>query len=776
MDAFVPSPEFLERVRHAAAVPPAPEPFVLGLRARLGERSAALRPRRRLRARTAWGLALGAVLVAAAVLALGPQNIVAALQKILGYVPGIGFVQPGSIRVLSEPVTVTRDSVTLTLEQIVADSDRTTVVYSVEGLSLAAANSDGEGGPVCIQAEMLRLPGGRELAADSGGGPGWGSGYRSWLVFPAVPPDVYEGELNIPCLRDMPPGKAPENWNVPFRLKPAPPDLTVLPVINLPTPTVGFRTRAATPEAAEPETYGIVLSLDTIIPLDDGYVLLGGLHGSDGRFSLADYPTGLVVTDAEGARIPAEWDSGDYAPAQTADSRSVPFAYRIQGKSFRGPLTLTFPYVGAYLRDPVALQFDTGPNPSEGQRWELNRSFEILGIPATLRSAEMIVQEDMQGFEFAVEAPPALRSVDITLEESPGLVQTRERCCSGGGGSEPNRTGAFAVHALSDFSVAGGIIHLSIRRVELAGTWSAAWDPPVVEGQPTATAVPQACLTGEAWGAALAGPAAPIPAGLGGRILTWRDANPPEPSLFLSAADGGGERGLAFGDGSLSPDGKTLVFEQDGRMYLLDVDSGALTAITPPGVAGSRPRWSPDGARIAMNQFLENDHIVVMDADGSNLRRVTRGSSIEFLAGWSPDGEQLLYAVLGDGGKYSLKYVNINTGETSDLFSINWKNPSPALSPDGQWVAFLERPFGSLAAEVHIARLDGSDRRLMTRLDAAPFYVYNPFWSPDGKWLAVSIQDAAAFRPGDPAVALIRPDTCEAVRLNGIRGQIRSWV
>jgi Tol biopolymer transport system component len=80
------------------------------------------------------------------------------------------------------------------------------------------------------------------------------------------------------------------------------------------------------------------------------------------------------------------------------------------------------------------------------------------------------------------------------------------------------------------------------------------------------------------------------------------------------------------------------------------------------------------------------------------------------------------------------------------------------------------------AASVYVARLDGSDRRLMAQLDAQPFFAYSPFWSPDGKWLAVSIQDANAFQPGDPSIALIQTDTCEVVPLLGLRGEIRSWV
>ena len=40
--------------------------------------------------------------------------------------------------------------------------------------------------------------------------------------YPAIPADVNEAVLVIPCLANTLPGKAPENWELPLRFVPAP--------------------------------------------------------------------------------------------------------------------------------------------------------------------------------------------------------------------------------------------------------------------------------------------------------------------------------------------------------------------------------------------------------------------------------------------------------------------------------------------------------------------------------------------------------------------------
>jgi Tol biopolymer transport system component len=98
-----------------------------------------------------------------------------------------------------------------------------------------------------------------------------------------------------------------------------------------------------------------------------------------------------------------------------------------------------------------------------------------------------------------------------------------------------------------------------------------------------------------------------------------------------------------------------------------------------------------------------------------------------------------------------------------------------ALSADGQWVAFQEHEFGRDAPWISVARLDGSERRLITRMDGR-WLSMNPVWSPDGKWLLISVLDTQDWSRAFGVNVLVNPTTCEVIPLPGLDGVIKKWI
>ena len=152
--------------------------------------------------------------------------------------------------------------------------------------------------------------------------------------------------------------------------------------------------------------------------------------------------------------------------------------------------------------------------------------------------------------------------------------------------------------------------------------------------------------------------------------------------LYVMAADGSNVRRLTRRLGSdgaptWSPDGTKIAFtrhpdgDQEGRgeIYVIQPDGTNLQRLTRDARA-SRPSWSPDGERIAFMSARSNTkqahddnelEIYVMDADGSNIQRLTHRPGPDGLPDWSPDGSEIVFVFYG---------VLPGTGEGNGIYVI----------------------------------------------------------------------------------------------------------
>jgi TolB protein len=84
----------------------------------------------------------------------------------------------------------------------------------------------------------------------------------------------------------------------------------------------------------------------------------------------------------------------------------------------------------------------------------------------------------------------------------------------------------------------------------------------------------------------------------------------------------------------------------------VDPKEKSVRRLTYEGGVDESPLWSPNGERFAFIPHRDgNPEIYMMMADGREATRITFNSVDDYLGGWSPDGEWLVFYAQGAGAE-----------------------------------------------------------------------------------------------------------------------------
>jgi Tol biopolymer transport system component len=178
-----------------------------------------------------------------------------------------------------------------------------------------------------------------------------------------------------------------------------------------------------------------------------------------------------------------------------------------------------------------------------------------------------------------------------------------------------------------------------------------------------------------------------------------------------------------------------------------------------------QPDWSPDGTRLAFEQWV-GDSITVWTADagGGDAHQVASCTSpcrqVAYPS-WSPDGTKLLVAAYDEeGGRWvrtAIQIVDLATGERQTVIETSDETRTfryPRWSPDGRMVAFQMEtyPDGTqtigtqTASVIAVADISGGADQTARELTAESMWAGYPDWSPTGDRIVFSTYDLTLFQ------------------------------
>jgi len=184
-----------------------------------------------------------------------------------------------------------------------------------------------------------------------------------------------------------------------------------------------------------------------------------------------------------------------------------------------------------------------------------------------------------------------------------------------------------------------------------------------------------------------------------------------------------------------TPDGKALIYAQEGRLVRFDLASRSAAPINT-GFATRNNNdhvLSFDGRVQGLSHHTAEDSgasiVYTVPARGGTPKRVTaKGPS--YLHGWSPDGRWLVYTGQR-ANEFDVYKIPAGGGDETRLTTAPGLDDGPEFTPDGKYIYFNSSRTGRM--QIWRMRPDGSGQEQVTN---DGFNNWFPHISPDGKWIA----------------------------------------
>ena len=225
----------------------------------------------------------------------------------------------------------------------------------------------------------------------------------------------------------------------------------------------------------------------------------------------------------------------------------------------------------------------------------------------------------------------------------------------------------------------------------------------------------------------------------------------------------------------LSPDGRRFVVARlderhagNSDLWIANADGSNPTRLSFDPANDIFPVWSPDSTRVRWASNRDGVyHLFEKAADGSGEDRVLfKTPFFKFPTDWSHDGRISVYRQIDPATGYDIWFVPAaSTGDEltfTPLLHTAANEASAVLSPSGRWIAYTSDESGRYEVYAQNFPSGGGRRQISMGGGVAPLWRADGrelyFHAPDGKLMAVTIEDPDAMKTSAPtALFSFRP-------------------